>query len=895
MDIKELQENIKVIIKRKGHKEPFDPKKFKRYLMFVTDNDDTMAEILLRDCVVKLKEETKVKVLANAIVDTAVSKISPLQTKWEYVAARAYLLNLYAESYGIKDGRKYPHLNDVLKKGVAAGVYHKDIYSSYTADEINELHEYIRPEEDLTFTYDALKQFVSKYCKDLKKGQKLELPQITYMRVAMGLCYNMTNRIVYIKKLYDILTKGQATLATPIMMNSFTYLNQFSSCILNTIDNSTDDITNKVATAMLYTKGRGGLAFDVSHIQAKGTATGNGTSASGIIPYIHDIQYAIVSMMQGDNRRGSGVITCRWWHYEIEEFLELKDASGGTPENRALMLKYAFATDEYFKKAVNEDRDIKLFCPKSAEELLYLHGDEFTAKYIELCNRPGLISKTVSAKELYKKYLKYRYQTGNIYETMLDNINKANMTNRFVGSSNLCVSGDTTVLTKYGDIPIKNLDGQDVECWNGTEWSLTPIRKTSESQSVLTVTLLGNDGKIVTIEATPYHRWSLSDGRVLTTSNLQKDDITESYKTEESDEVKQFTIISIEDNNISTATYCGTEPKRNRLVFNSVLTMNCQEILEPSRPGTNYNEYFVQVNGKKYKYIREWEDEEIALCNLASYNVTITNLPREELDEIVYVVHKTIDNTIDIGKYMRPSSHTTNKDYRYVGLGMNNVAYHLADKKILFDSDAAEEEMFLLSQKLTLSVLRSSARLAKELGAFPKFRETKWAEGILPIDLSNDELYKEFIHLVNFDEVEEARALIKMHGARNALHLAIAPTASSATSKGLTESIEPIMKLSYTLEGAVSTQVLAPDLARLRPYYQTAYTIDPRRLVKLNAIRQMWIDQSQSSNMYIDTDKWNYGYLAKLHMYAWRLGTKTLYYLWTPKSEVEEACASCSS
>ena len=169
MDIKELQENVKVIIKRKGHKEPFDPKKFKRYLMFVTDNDDTMAEILLRDCVVKLKEETKVKVLANAIVDTAVSKISPLQTKWEYVAARAYLLNLYAESYGIKDGRKYPHLNDVLKKGVAAGVYHKDIYSSYTADEINELHEYIRPEEDLTFTYDALKQFVSKYCKDLKR------------------------------------------------------------------------------------------------------------------------------------------------------------------------------------------------------------------------------------------------------------------------------------------------------------------------------------------------------------------------------------------------------------------------------------------------------------------------------------------------------------------------------------------------------------------------------------------------------------------------------------------------------------------------------------------------------------------------------------------------------
>lgn len=756
--ISDLKENIKYIIKRDGRKEPFSSTKFKRYLMYVTDNNEVLADILLRDTVIKLREETKVKALANAIVDTAVSKISPLQTVWEFVAARAYLLNLYSESYGLKDGNKYPHLAEVLKKGAQKGTYSKDILAMYSEEEIQQLNDYIRPQEDLTFTYDALKQFVSKYCKDFNKSTKLELPQITYMRVAMGISYNLEFRVNFIKKLYDILTKGQATLATPIMMNSFTPLNQYSSCILNTMGNSTSDIANKVKTAMEYTKGRGGLAFDVSHIQAKGTPTNNGTSASGLIPYIHNIQYAIVSMMQGDNRRGSGVITCRWWHYEISEFLELKDASAGTPDNRALLLKYAFATDDVFKRAVLENRDVKLFCPKQAHELLYLSGQEFEDKYNELCEKPGMYSKTVNAKELFKKYIKYRFQTGNIYETMLDNINKANMTNRFIGSSNLCA-----------------------------------------------------------------------------------------------------------------------------------------EVLEPSRPAENFRETYTTDEFGVRTFKTEWENEEIALCNLAAFNVCISELPKDELDEIVYVINKALDNTIDIGRYMRPSGKVTNMDYRYIGLGMSNKAYWLADSGILFDSDEAEVATFLMTQKLQLSILRSQARLAKELGTYPKYGESKWAEGVLPIDLANEILLKQFGHLLDTEAIEEVRGLIAKYGVRNGLSTANMPTASSSTSRGLTESVEPVMQLSYQLEGAVSTQVLVPDLARLRPFYQTAYSINPKRLVKLNAIRQMWLDQSQSSNMYIDKSHWDYEYLAKLHMYAWALGTKTLYYLWTPKSEVEEACDNCSA
>lgn len=755
--LNEIDGVVKTIIKRDGRKEPYSKEKLDKVLEWVTDGDKSQQEILLRDTEVTLKEETKVKELYDSILNTAISKISPLQTKWEFTASKLYLLKMYSDSYGIKD-KKYPHLRDILKKGIEAKVYAKEIVDTYSDSEIEELNSYIRPEEDYTFTYNALKQFDSKYCKRYSKHKKLELPQIAYMRVSMGLAYNLTkNRLQVIKDMYDILTKGQATVATPIMMNSLTPLNQFSSCILNTIGNDSWDITNKLVTAGLYTKGRGGLAFDVTHIQAKGTLTNNGVTASGIVPYIKNIETVVNSFMQGDNRRGSAVITCAWWHLDIEDFLELKDASAGTPETRALHLKYSFATNDYLMNKVINNEGIYLFCPKDAQSLLYSYGDEFVSHYEDLVNRKGITRKKVSARELYKKFLKYRFQTGNIYEIMLDNVNKANMTNRYVGSSNLC-----------------------------------------------------------------------------------------------------------------------------------------SEVLIPSRPSRLIQESMVKENDSEYM-VTKFENEEIGLCNLSAYNANIFDLPREEFERIVYTVALLLDNTINIGKYMRVGGRYTNINYRYIGLGVSNYTYNLASKGIRVDSKEAEIETFKMFQKLHNSTIKASSLLAKEFGTYPKFRESKWAEGILPYDLGNESLKEEFSEYLDLEYQNEVRELVKQNGVRNALIMNLPPTASSASSKNLTESIEPLLYHSYTLSGAISCQVLAPNLAKFRKFYDTAYDIDPRRLIKLGAIRQIFLDQSQSTNMYIKQDKWDYEYLAKLHIYGWKLGMKTNYYLFTPKSDGEESCESCSS
>ena len=762
----EIKNKSFTVIKRDGREEPYYKRKMKRVALWACDNDEYMAEVLLRDTEVKVKDKIKIRDLYRNLIDTAESKVSQIQPKWQFVASKLYLLEMYAEAYNIKD-KRYPHIKDVIKKGISSKVYDGEIFSKYSEEDIEIINSFIDQERDLTFSINALKQFNKKYCKNYSKTKKLELPQITYIRVAMGLCYNLGSefnpkmkmtRLEIIKALYDILSRGLATLATPIMMNSFTTLNQYASCILNTIGNDTWDLMNKLVTAGLYTKGRGGLAFDITHVQAKGGYTKNGVETGGIVPFIRNIQAVVTSMMQADSRRGSAVITCHWWHLDIEDFLQLKDASSGTDENRAHHLQYTLGTNDFLYEAVKNNDDIYLFDPIDVPELLYAYGDEWREYYEFYVNKHGIRRKKVSARELFgHAFLKYAFQTGNVYEIMLDNVNRSNMLNRYIGSSNLCC-----------------------------------------------------------------------------------------------------------------------------------------EILEPSRPGKLVKESIMSEDGEEYM-ITKYEEEEIALCNLASFNCNIADLPQEEMDRIVYVVSLVVDNTIDIGRYMRAAGKKTNLDYRYTGLGYNNYANYMARHKVKLDDPKSHEVTFKLFDKISSSILYNNTVLAEERGRFKKFDETKWAEGVVPYDLGNATLKKKFGHLYDKERAKMIKERISRFGVRNALMSAVAPTASSATSRDLTESIEPILYYSYELDGAVSTRVLVPDFQELNQFYSLAYETDQKRLVINNCIRQLFIDQSQSFNLYIREENWNYKYLSDLHVLAWKLGGKTIYYTNTPKNDEHDSCDSCNA
>jgi len=745
------------VIKRDGREEAFSKKKLKRVVDWATQNNEPFSEELIQDTIIKSKNKIKIEELYENLIATAASKISMMYTEWEWVAGRLLLLDLYSHAYGIKD-KTYPDFKEVIKKGVSSKVYEKEIFSEFSDEEITELGAYIKQDRDYRFTYNALTSFDKKYCKNYSKTKKLELPQHTYMRVAMGVCYNLPDRVSIIKDLYDILSKHNATLATPIMMNSGTSNRNMSSCILNTIGNDTYDIVNKLMTAGLYTKAAGGLAFDVSHIQAKGGYTKHGVEVSGIVPYIKNIESVVNSFLQGSKRRGAAVITCAWWHLEIEDFVVLKDPNSGTDENRARHLQYSVSENDLFLERMAKGEDITLFDPIDTPKLLETYGDEFKSWYEHYEQKVGIRKTTVSAKDLWRKILKYRVQTGNLYKFFTDNVNRANMTNRYVGSSNLC-----------------------------------------------------------------------------------------------------------------------------------------QEIVEPSRPAERLSEDFVQVSDSEF-YTTSFVNEEIALCNLASFNLKMfLELKEPEQDKVIETIVRVMDNTIDIATYPRASARKPNLDNRYLGLGESNLAYYLAKKGIKFSDKEAEKEMFRVQQRLSAKIILASSKLASEKGTPKNYHGTKWAEGVLPIDLANKSLMKEFEQELDQELWEEVRQAVRQNGVRNTLLMAIAPTASSATSIGATESIEPVQNFSYRVEGAISSTVVVPEFKKLNQFYETAYDIDQFKLIKMASIRQMFLDQSQSVNMYISEENWDYDYLTRLHLYGWKLGLKTAYYLNTKKMEIGETCENCSS
>jgi ribonucleoside-diphosphate reductase alpha chain len=132
---------------------------------------------------------------------------------------------------------------------------------------------------------------------------------------------------------------------------------------------------------------------------------------------------------------------------------------------------------------------------------------------------------------------------------------------------------------------------------------------------------------------------------------------------------------------------------------------------------------------------------------------------------------------------------------------------------------------------------------------------------------------------------------VKADGMRNGYLMAIAPTSSISILTGTTQAIEPVYKRKWyeeNLSGMIPVVVpnLNPDTW---PYYTPSYELDQRLLIRAGAVRQKWIDQGQSLNIFISLDKASGRYLNEIYMEAWRFGLKSTYYL---RSQSPEAVAA---
>lgn len=281
-----------------------------------------------------------------------------------------------------------------------------------------------------------------------------------------------------------------------------------------------------------------------------------------------------------------------------------------------------------------------------------------------------------------------------------------------------------------------------------------------------------------------------------------------------------------------------------------------------------------------------------AVCNLASVNLSKIHT-QEDIQRVVPIAIRMLDNVIDLNFYPDRKVKVTNLQNRAIGLGVMGEAQMLADAKIHWGSDEHLEKIDEVMEMISYYTILSSSNLAKEKGKYPQYEGSSWSQGIFPIDRAN----KEALKLVDRGGLfgsscdwKSLRDIVKIQGIRNGYLMAIAPTSSISILVGTTQTIEPVYKKKWyeeNLSGLIP--VIVPNLNLENwNYYISAYDLDQTSLIKAAAIRQKWIDQGQSTNIFMRLEKASGKLLNDIYMLAWKLGLKSTYYLRSESPSVDE-------
>ena len=294
------------------------------------------------------------------------------------------------------------------------------------------------------------------------------------------------------------------------------------------------------------------------------------------------------------------------------------------------------------------------------------------------------------------------------------------------------------------------------------------------------------------------------------------------------------------------------------------------------------------VTVRIYNVEKEKIDGETAVCNLASVNLSKINT-KAGMERVVPVAIRMLDNVIDLNFYPLKKVKDTNLKNRAVGLGVMGEAQMLAEASIYWGSQDHLNRIDEVMEVFSYNAIKASADLAVERGAYPTFDGSNWSKGIMPINHANEnaKALTARYDVYNWDELS---AQVKSTGIRNGYLMAIAPTSSISILVGTTQAIEPVYKRKWfeeNLSGQIP--VVVPNLSPTTwAFYTPSYEVDQLAIIRAAAVRQKWIDQGQSTNVFMALNKASGKYLNDIYMLAWKLGCKSTYYL---RSQSPEAVA----
>lgn len=454
-----------LIKKRNGKYENLCVEKTKKMVALACEGLDGCDPMELEmDSKIQFKNGMSTKEIQQVLIRSAIEKVivndesenggglNRMNSKWQYVAARLFLFDLYKEAKISRNYKTfgYGDFNELVEMLVERGIYTEDFITKYSKAQRKELADYIDPDRDFLFNYEGVKLLADRYLVRGMDGEVLELPQERFMAIAMHLASVEEDKVHYAKAFYDLLSKLKMTVATPTLANAGTTFNQLSSCFISTVSDNLWSIYDVNSKFSKVSKHGGALGIYLGKVRSLGSdIRGFSNASGGVIPWVRLYNDTAVAVDQLGRRKGGASITLDIWHKDLYEFIDLR-TNNGDDRRKAHDIFPAISIPDIFMERLINRQDFSLFDPHEVEKLMgfsledYYDKDEkhkeFSERY-KLCENDNRLAKiTVPALDIMKKIMKSAVETGTPFIFFRDTVNRANPNSHagMIYGSNLC-------------------------------------------------------------------------------------------------------------------------------------------------------------------------------------------------------------------------------------------------------------------------------------------------------------------------------------------------------------------------------------------------------------------------------------------------------------------------
>lgn len=384
----------------------------------------------------------------EALIKAAVELTTPEAPSWEMISARILSYRSEKNISRLEEEMGLRTFYRKLKYMTEEGLYGDYILQNYSEEEINEAATFIDPERNKLLNYSGLDLLLKRYVIKNYSGKVIERIQEMFLGIALHLAMpEKEDRLMWVRRIYDLLSKLEVTMATPTLSNSRKPSHQLSSCFIDTVPDSLDGIYRSLDNFSQVSKFGGGMGMYFGKVRATGgNIRGFKGVAGGVIRWMRLVNDTAVAVDQLGMRQGAVAVYLDVWHKDLPEFLQLR-TNNGDDRMKAHDIFPAICYPDLFWKMAEEDinQSWSLFCPNEIMRikgycLEDCYGEEWERKYLDCVNDQRLSRRVISIKDIIRLVLRSAVETGTPFTFNRDTVNRANPNAHkgMIYCSNLC-------------------------------------------------------------------------------------------------------------------------------------------------------------------------------------------------------------------------------------------------------------------------------------------------------------------------------------------------------------------------------------------------------------------------------------------------------------------------